>query len=72
MKRKIIILIIAMLGGMLSAQAGPYDGRTKHRPVKRMKAHQVRRAADGKSYYYRSNSGNVKKRGLINLGRNER
>ena len=72
MKRKIIILIIAMLGGMLSAQAGSFDGRTKHRPVKRMKAHQVRRAADGKSYYYRSNSGNVKKRGLINLGRNER
>ena len=71
MKRKIVILIIAMLGVMLSAQAGPFDGRTKHRLVKRMKAHQIRRAADGKSYYYRSNSGKVKKRGFLNLRRHE-
>ena len=47
------ILIAFMIICALLVQAGPFDGNTKHHPVKRMKVWQVRNAQKGIPMYYR-------------------
>ena len=60
MKKIIIYLILVLLA--LPAASQPFAGRTKHHTVKRMTRSQVRKAQKGKTYYYRTNDGKLKKR----------
>lgn len=61
------ILTALLILAAMPTQGSPFGGTTKHRPVKRMKAHQVRKADNGKSYYYRTRSGKMKNRGLLTI-----
>lgn len=70
--RLIFIIIVAIALSTLfvskcEAQSLPFAGKTKNKTVKRMKKRQVRKSQKGKTYYYRTKSGKLKKRRLITL-----
>ena len=70
----IIIVLIALFVSIFfatKAQAQdtdlPFAGKTKNKTVKRMKKREIRNAQKGKTFYYRTNSGKIKKRRKISF-----
>lgn len=65
MKKIIFFLILLVIGASCtgpcqSSVALPFAGTTKHKPVKRLKAKEVREIVAGKNMYY-SHNGKVKR-----------
>lgn len=61
MKRIILLIVISVFLSM-TADAQPFYRRTKHKPIKRMKAWEVRKVQSGRNLYERKN-GKVYKTG---------
>ena len=53
--KTLIFLILFMLSFSLYGQ--PFAGRTKHKPVKTMKAAKVKKIQQGKNLYFRDSAG---------------
>ena len=66
MIKKLLLLITVVILSSISieskAQCFPFEGKTRHKTIKKMSKRQVRDAQHGKTMYYRNKRGEVVKR----------
>ena len=65
MKTLLLLFALVLFVPTMQAQERPFAGKTKNKTVKKMKKRQIKKAKKGKSYYYRTKNGKIKKRGFF-------